>query len=134
MSSFNLKILAVDKEFYNGDCEMLVFQSTDGEIGVLPRHEDMVAVVAAGELKFKVDGTWRYAAVSEGFAEILPNTVTLLAHTVERPEDIDANRAEAEAERARDILRQKNSMLEHTQAQLVLAKAMARLKVTSRRG
>ncbi len=130
MATFQLKILALDKEFYNGDCEMLIFMSQDGEMGILPNHEDTVAVVSAGELRFLVDGQWRYAAVSEGFAEITGKTVTLMSHSAERPEDIDIKRAQEEAEHAQDMLRQKMSMMEHYQAQLTLAKAMARLKVT----
>lgn len=53
----------------------------------------MVTCLKAGELRYKVDGEWYYAAVSNGFVEIMPTFVVLLADTVKRPEEIDVRRA-----------------------------------------
>ena len=70
--------------------------------------------------------------VSDGFVEIMPSYVTLLADTVERPEEIDEKRAEAAKERAEEKLRQKQSISEYYHTQAALSKAMARLKVSSK--
>lgn len=131
-NTFKLEILASDKPFYTGECEMLVFPAFDGEQGVLPRHESTVTCNVAGELRFKVDGEWRYAAVSEGIVEIMPAYVTCLVETAERPEDIDVKRAREAKERAEEQLRQKQSIQEYYKTQAALNRAVSRLKVTSK--
>lgn len=130
--TFHLEILASDRPFYNGPCEMLVFPAIDGEQGVLPRHEETVTSTVAGEMRYKVDGEWHYAAISRGFIEIMPQNVTLLCDTVERPEEIDQRRAEEAKERAQERLRQKQSIREYYLTQAALNRALSRLKVKSR--
>lgn len=102
---FYLEILSPERQFFSGNAEMIVFPAIDGLHGVLPRHEPMVTALSAGEMKFKVDGEWRYAAVGDGFVEIMPEYVILLADTVELPEEIDVTRAKAAKERAEERLR-----------------------------
>jgi F-type H+-transporting ATPase subunit epsilon len=130
--TFNLEIIASDHPFFKGNCEMLVFPGLDGEYGILPSHEPMVTCLSAGELRFKVDGEWIYAAVSDGFVEIMPNFVVLLADTIEKPEEIDAKRAEEAEIRAKERLRQKQSIREYYHTQAALNRAMNRLKVTKK--
>lgn len=131
-STFYLEIISSDRQFFVGNAEMIIFPAIDGQIGVLPKHEPMVTSLKTGEMKFMVDGQWHYAAVSDGFVEIMPDHVILLADTVERPDEIDVNRANEAKIRAEEKLRQQQSIVEHYHAQAALAKAMTRLKVTSR--
>ena len=79
--TFYLEITASDRKFYNGECEMMIFPAIDGQQGILPNHESMVTAVKAGELRFKVNGEWKEAAVGDGFVEIMPEFVVLLADT-----------------------------------------------------
>lgn len=130
--TFHLEIIASDHPFFKGECEMLSFTGLDGEHGILPNHAPMITCVKAGELRYKVDGEWRYAAVSDGFVEIMPKFVVLLAVTAERPEDIDMNRAKEAKLRAEERLRQKQSIREYYQTQAALNRAMSRMKVTSK--
>ena len=130
--TFRLDIIASDHPFYNGECEMIVFLGLDGEFGVLPNHEPMVTCLNAGEIRFKVDGEWKYAATSTGIVEIMPNFVVILADTVEKPEEIDIKRAKEAKERAEERLRQKQSIKEYYHTQAALNRAMSRLKVTKK--
>ena len=130
--TFYLEIIASDHKFYTGECEELVFPAIDGLYGVLPGHEPMVTAVDSGELKYKINNEWHYAAVSDGFAQILPQKVVLLADTVELPEEIDVKRANEAKLRAEEKLRQKQSILEYYQTQASLNRAMSRLKVTAK--
>ena len=132
--TFELDIVASDHPFYNGPCEMLVFRSQDGEHGILPEHETMVCALEPCELRYQVDGEWRYAAVGAGFVEVMGDKVILLADTAERPEDIDAKRAEEAKQRAEERLKQSQSMIEYARSRAALNRAMSRLKVTERRG
>jgi len=126
---FQLEIIASDHPFYKGECEMLVFPGIDGQHGILASHEPMVTCVKPGEVKFLIDGEWHYAAVSEGFVEITPDYVILLADTIEEPEDIDLHRAEEAKIRAEEKLRQKLSNQEYYHTLAALNRAMNRLKV-----
>lgn len=130
--TFLLEIIASDRVFFNGECESLIFPGIDGEHGVLANHEMTVTCVNAGELKYKIDGEWRYAAVSDGYAEISGKHVIILADTVEKPEEIDVKRAEEAKQRAEEKLRQKQSIMEYYHTQVALNKAMNRLKVNQK--
>ena len=131
-NKFHIEIMASDHPFYNGDCEMLVFPGIDGEYGILANHEAMVTCLRAGELRYQVDEKWYYAAVSDGFVEITPSKVIILADTIERPEDIDIHRAEEAKIQAEEELRQKLSTMEYYQTMAAMNRAMNRLKVKKR--
>ena len=131
-TTFLLEIFSCDRIFYKGMAEEIIFPSLDGLQGILADHEPMISALVAGELKFLVDGNWRYAAVSDGFVEITQEHVTLLADTVEAPEEIDINRAQEAKLRAEERLRQKESIREYYHTQAALSRAMARLGVTSK--
>lgn len=130
--TFQLEIIASDHEFYKGACENLIFPGLDGEYGILPNHEAMVTALQAGEIRYRINGEWRYAAVSAGFIEIEKDYVILLADTVELPEEIDIKRAEEAKLRAQERLRQKQSIQEYYHTQAALNRAMSRLKVSKR--
>ncbi|MFT3950452.1 MAG: ATP synthase F1 subunit epsilon [Oscillospiraceae bacterium] len=130
--TFYLEIVASDRVFFKGDCEKLIFPAIDGECGILANHEAMVTALKAGELRFFTDGAWRYAAVSDGFVEITPKIVTLLADSIEHPEEIDRVRAERAKEMAQEKLRQKQSQMEYYHTQTALNRAMNRLRVSAK--
>jgi F-type H+-transporting ATPase subunit epsilon len=110
----------------------MVFPTLDGLVGILPNHEPMVTILVAGEIKFSVNGQWRYVAVSDGYIEMADNKVTVLADSVELPEEIDIKRAQAAKQRAEERLRQKESIREFYHTQAALNRAMNRLKVSSK--
>ena len=76
--------------------------------------------------------TWKEAAVGDGFVEIMPEFVVLLADTVEWPDEIDIRRAKEAKERAQERLRQKESQSKYYHSKAALSRAMARLKVTGK--
>ena len=130
MNTFSLKIIACDKVFYDGECEMVIFPGYDGEMAVLANHEQMTTAIEVGEIRFRVPGEqdYRVAIVSDGLLKVDHNKVDILVYSAERPEDIDAFRAEAAAERAREQMQQKLSILEYHVSRSSLARAMARLR------
>ena len=131
MSTFSLKIISTDKVFYDGKCEYLVIPTIDGEKGILAHHENMVIAIEVGEAKMQMeDGTWETLAVGTGFLEVVNNRVTMLVQTAEKPEEIDARRAEERREVMEEKLRQKQSIQEYYHTKASLARAMNRLKVS----
>lgn len=130
MNTFSLKIISCDKVFYDGECEMVIFPGYDGEMAVLANHEQMTTAIEVGEIRFRVPGEqdYRVAIVSDGLLKVDHNKVDILVYSAERPEDIDAFRAEAAAERAREQMQQKQSIMEYHVSRSSLARAMARLR------
>ena len=130
MDTFGLKIIASDKVFYEGRCRNLVIPAPDGEVGLLPHHENMAIAIEVGIARMQVEeGEWSEIAVGTGFAEIVNNRVTLLVDTAERPEDIDVRRAQEQKERAQEQMRQKRSIQQYYHTQASLARAMNRLRL-----
>ena len=130
MDTFGLKIIASDKVFYEGRCRNLIIPAPDGEVGLLPHHENMVIAIEVGIARMEVEaGEWNEIAVGTGFAEIVNNRVSLLVDTAERPEDIDVRRAQEQKERAEEQMRQKRSIQQYYHTQASLARAMNRLRL-----
>jgi len=133
MSTFSLKVIASDKIFFDGRAEVIIIPEIDGEKAILAHHEDMVIAITNGDMKFRLeDKTWVNAVVGKGFAQVINNRVSVLVDTVERPEDIDAARAKEALERAKEQLRQKQSLQDFRLSQASMARAMTRLKSTSK--
>lgn len=94
MSAFHARILASDTLFFDGDCEFMVVPCTDGAMGILSHHSNMIAAVVPGGAAVSAGGRpLRTAAVSAGLVKVEAGEVMLLVSTAERPEDIDVNRA-----------------------------------------
>lgn len=133
MSTFRLTILASDREFYNGPAQSLVIPVEDGEMAILAHHENLVLSTEIGELRYTLpDGTKVVAAVGYGFTQVMNNRVLVLVDSCERPEEVDIKRAKRAEERAKEQLRQKQSIREYSHSQASLARAMTRLRVTGK--
>lgn len=135
MKEFDLHILEADNEFYNGKCVSLVIPTTEGMYGILANHENIVAAITIGVIKFTLpDGTRRHAAVSNGIVKVENNEVMILVESCEDPEEIDEARARSEEEMARDVLAGKSNRLNYRAAKGMLARAANRLKIAKRYG
>lgn len=129
MAEFHLRVVASDKVFYNGMCEVAIVPGLDGEWAFMAHHDDIVVAVQPGEMRFKkTDGVWETAIVGSGFAQMANNRAMVLVDTAERPEDIDEVRAQEALERAKEEMRQKQSIQEYRISQASLARAISRLK------
>ena len=130
MEVFQVHILAADQTFYEGPCVSLTIPASDGELGILAHHSPMIAAVKPGTLRYQIPGEApRLAAISPGMVKVEKNDVLVLVDSAERPEDIDAVRAQREVDEAREALLQKRSRQEHQIAQATLARALNRLRV-----
>ena len=130
--TFHLEIIATDRIFFSGEVEHLVITAIDGLLGIMAGHEPLVTSLPTGELKYLVNGEWKYAAISEGFIQVMPDSSIILADTCELPEEIDIKRAEEAKERAEERLRQKQSIKEYYETQASLNRAMNRLKISQK--
>ena len=135
MDTFQVHILAADRIFYEGPCVSLTIPVSDGERGILAHHENMMAAVQPGTLRWQPpEQEVQLAAVSPGMVKVEHNDVLVLVDSAERPEEIDEARARREADEAREALLQKKSRQEHQLAQSTLARALNRLRIKSHGG
>lgn len=133
MKEFSLKVLASDRIFYDGKCTMVILPATDGELGILANHGDVVAALEMGELRIqKADGTWELALIGKGLVQDVNNRVVVLTEFAEHPEEIDARRAKEAKHRAEEQMRQQQSIVEYHHSKAALARALARLKESSK--
>ncbi len=131
--TFHLSIITPEHSFFEGEVEMLVLNTPDGEVAIQAGHVPMVISTVEGELRLKEKGILRWAAASSGFATVIQDEVLLMLQTAEWPEEIDIKRAQRAEYEARERLRQKRSMEEYHMARSMLARAMVRLRVSGRR-
>lgn len=126
---FQLRIITPDRVFYEGEATMVELNTTEGQIGVLPGHIPLTVIVKPGILTIHEPEAEKEAALHSGFAEILPEGITILAEVIEWPEEIDEKRAEAAMERAEQRLRTKSPDTDIARAETALLRAMARIQV-----
>lgn len=129
-STFKLEILTPSRKFYEGDIEMVVAKSIDGEIGIMKGHVPMVVAIGVGPVRIQQNGEWKEAALTEGFMEITQEKTVILVDTAEWPEEIDVERARTAKQRAEERLQKQLSKIEYIRSRAALARALARLKIT----
>ena len=103
----------------------------NGELGVLPGHAPLMTELGIGELTYRKATSIQPTslAVIRGFAEVLPDRVTVLAETAERAEEIDLNRAEAARARAEKRLASNDTNIDWDRASVALARSVIRVQI-----
>ncbi len=132
MDRFELRIYAIQRDFYTGPCESLTFQTMDGMVGVMAGHIPMVFAVCAGELHFTVDGETSVLAVGDGIAWVTGEQAVLLLDFAELASEIDEIRARDARERAEAVLQARRDDRSVAYAESALRRAMTRLRVVQK--
>ena len=109
MTAFPLKIVTLDGLVYDGTAEELIVRSVNGDLGILAGHINIVTALGMGRATIVINGKKRYAACIGGMVSVVNGSVTLVPTTFEWAEDIDLQRAERAAQRAREILNNKEA-------------------------
>lgn len=108
---------------------MVEFNTTEGEIGILKGHIPLTVVIAPGILTITEEAEVKKAALHSGFAEILQESVVIMAEIVEWPAEIDLHRAEDAKERAEERLKNKTPETDVARAETALQRAISRIYV-----
>ena len=131
--SLTLRVLAPDKNVYDGEVEEVILPSTTGLLGILPGHISMVTAIEIGVLRILNNGNWDSIALMGGFAEVESNEVTVLVNGAELGNKIDSSSAEKEFETAQNEVNQfsgQDNSPDKVKAQENLNKARARLQAS----
>jgi F-type H+-transporting ATPase subunit epsilon len=132
--NIKLEIVTPEKEVVNEETQMVVAPGVLGEFGVLIGHTPFMTSLKIGTVRYTdQSGQERLVFISGGFAEALPNKVTILAESAERRRDIDVERARSAMERAQRRLEEKKADLDFARASAALQRALYRLRLAETR-
>jgi F-type H+-transporting ATPase subunit epsilon len=133
-TSIELQIVTPDRLILQEQVDEVEIPGSEGYFGVLPGHTPMLAALAVGEMWYRKGQEKFYLSLASGFAEVLPDRVTILARIAERAEEVDLERAEAARKRAEERLLEAKTDIDHERARLALLKQVSRISVTTHLG
>ena len=115
--------------------DYVVAPTIDGVAGVLPGHIRLITRLATGVLRYEIDGKDNFMAVSEGFMEVTPQKVIILAEAADLPENVDVNQALEEKRQAEEALRHSlTEKINFDQAEIAIARAVNKIEVAKKYG
>ncbi len=132
--TFQLEIVTPEKLLVKDTAEEVQIPGKAGYLEALPGHAPLITELMIGEITYKHAGTTHHFSVAWGFAEVLPDKVTILAQTAERAEEIDVNRAEEAKARAEAALARAEADLDFDATLFALRRAEVRLAVAAKAG
>ena len=131
--TFQLEIVTPEKVVVKDAAEEMQIPGKNGYLGILPGHAPLITELAVGEITYRNGGTTHHLSVAWGFAEVLPDKVTILAETAERASEIDVNRAESAKQRAEKDFAQCSTEQEFAKVDADLKRAETRLEVAEKK-
>ena len=131
-SSLAFELVTPERAIVRDAVDEVQIPGARGYFGVLPGHTPLLATLQVGELWFRQGSERFFLSVAFGFAEVLPDRVTVLAQIAERAEEIDVDRAEAAEQRAQARLDQRAADIDVERARIALLKSLVRLRVATK--
>jgi F-type H+-transporting ATPase subunit epsilon len=128
---FEIEIVTPDRLVVKDYADEMQIPGKNGYLGILAGHAPLITELAVGEITYRTDVHTERLAVAWGFAEVLPDKVTVLAETAERASEIDVSRAQEAKHRAEEQLKSGDPELNYPQVLNALQRAEVRLKVAS---
>jgi F-type H+-transporting ATPase subunit epsilon len=127
--TFQLEIVTPTKLLVKDAAEEAQIPGASGYLGILPGHAPLITELGVGAITYKASGATHTISVAWGFAEVLPDKVTILAEAAEHPQEIDVPRAEKAKGRAEERLKSNDPQVDFTRAEDALQRAETRLNV-----
>jgi len=131
--SFQLEIVTPEKMVVRDVAEEMQIPGKNGYLGILPGHAPLITELAVGEITYRNANITHHLSVAWGFAEVLPEKVTILAETAERADEVDVNRAQAAKQRAEAGLANCNTEEDFKRTAGDLKRAETRLEVAEKK-
>ena len=131
--TFQLEIVTPAKLMVKDVAEEAQIPGLSGYLGILPGHAPLITELAVGVITYKASGATHTLSVAWGFAEVLPDKVTILAEAAERPREIDVARAQEAKNRAEALLKSNDPKVDYARAEDALQRADTRLSVAKQK-
>jgi F-type H+-transporting ATPase subunit epsilon len=130
----HLEVITPEGRVLEDDVDMVIAPGSEGYLGILPRHAPLLTALGPGEFRVKRDGIEEVLAVFGGFMDVRADRVVVLTDAAEPAEEIDAQRAQAARDRAREVLAQPAlSAADEARARASLQRSLVRIRVSERR-
>lgn len=129
MATFKVDIVSPEGIGYSAEATFVLARTTGGDIGILAGHAPLIGALKVHPVTIRTEQGEEVFAVSGGFIEVQPDRVTILATAAERPEDIDADRAQASLARAEKRLAEQAEGTDIARAKTSAERARMRLAV-----
>lgn len=128
-NTIHVDVVSAEESIYAGEAEFVVLPGEAGELGIYPRHTPLITRIRPGEVRIKPadGGEEEFIFVAGGILEVQPKSITVLADTAIRGQDLDEAKALEAKKVAEEAMQNRTSKLEIAQAQAELATAMAQL-------
>jgi F-type H+-transporting ATPase subunit epsilon len=131
--SLQLVVVTPVRQLLSESVTEVQLPGADGYLGVLPGHAPLITELGIGELTYRTaGGQTGLLAVIRGFAEVLPDRVSVLAETAERAEEIDITRAKEALKRAQELIAKGGENVDWDRASAALQRALVRIQVVSK--
>jgi F-type H+-transporting ATPase subunit epsilon len=127
---FKLQIMASDHMVYDGEALSVSLPTTEGSVGILANHSNVIMAVVPGPLEYETEEGRFQEVVSDGLLKVENGEVMILVDTSEKPEDIDEARAKRAEEEAREALKKANTNRDHAMVEAELSRALSRIKAS----
>lgn len=129
--TMHVDIVSAEEGIFSGTAEFLAAPAEMGEVGIMPRHNQMITHLKPGEVRVKPEGSdeEQFYYVSGGILEVQPHVVTVLADTAVRAKDLDEAAAMEAKKRAEETLSERKADIDYARAQAELAEAVAQLQM-----
>ena len=131
--TLELVVVTPERQLLRESCAGVEIPGADGYLGILPGHAPLMTELGIGRLSSRSGNTEVQLAVIRGFAEVLPDRVTVLAEIAERGEEIDVPGAQAALQRAERRMSSQDSNIDWDRARAALQRALIRVQVARKR-
>jgi len=125
-------IVSAEGSMFSGKADMVFAQAADGEVGILPKHTQLLSQLKPGQVRVISGDEEDLFFIDSGIIEIQPEIVTILADTAIRAEDLDHAAAEEAKQRAEEAMEQAKSDTDIARAQIELAEAVAQIQTITK--
>lgn len=133
--NIELQVVTPERHVLQETVSSVEIPGKEGYLGVLPGHAPLITELGIGILTYRSDAGARYLTVVDGYAEVLPDRVIVLAEISERAEEIDVSRTRAALDRAKAQVASANAgHPEWERANLALQRALVRLQAAAKTG
>ncbi|MGC9386859.1 MAG: F0F1 ATP synthase subunit epsilon [Hydrogenovibrio sp.] len=130
--SMQVDIVSAEGALFSGKADMVFAQAADGEVGILPKHTQLLTQLKPGQVRVVSGDEEDFFFINSGILEVQPSVVTILADTAIRAEDLDQAAAEEAKRRAEDAMEQAKSDTDVARAQIELAEAVAQIQTITK--
>jgi F-type H+-transporting ATPase subunit epsilon len=129
----HLEIVSPERRAFTDEVDMVVVPGIDGQLGILPRHTQLLSALGTGELRIKKGGTEQSMLISGGFVEVRPDRVIVMADLAEHSDEIDEARAVEARRQAEAALEEARDPLDIARVRASLQTALMRERIAVRR-